>query len=225
MTTDSMSAGSDPRRLLSETRALAHRVRLDQRLTWAALLVLGVVALVAIPFDYFGLVERCDGDSCASWRRGSLFYWPPALLIAYGGIAFAYMRAARARGLGARVLPFVITGGVLTLISMVAWLLARAYWWNNPPADPFPAWVMVLDRLIAPAGTIGLALLVLAWLERNVALAAFTGVYLVIVLVPVTFGWEINTSTAASFVPPQVITAVVLLLGAAGFARARRRRP
>ena len=34
MTTDSVPAGGDPRRLLSDVRTLAHRVRLDQRVTW-----------------------------------------------------------------------------------------------------------------------------------------------------------------------------------------------
>lgn len=39
MTTETIADAGDPRRLLSDVRALAHRVRLDQRVTWAALLV------------------------------------------------------------------------------------------------------------------------------------------------------------------------------------------
>jgi hypothetical protein len=68
---------------------------------------------------------------------------------------------------------------------------------------------------------------VLAWLERNVALLAFTLGYLVLVLLvlPMNFGfgpphWGIRAGLAA----PQLIAGVVLLLGAAGFRAAARRR-
>ena len=54
MTTDSMAAAGDPRRLLSEVRTLAHRVRLDQRLTWVALLVLAAVTFVGLAVRYSG---------------------------------------------------------------------------------------------------------------------------------------------------------------------------
>ncbi|MBG0560200.1 hypothetical protein [Actinoplanes aureus] len=225
MTTDSVPAGADPRRLLSDVRALAHRVRLDQRLTWVALLVLAVATFVAIPFDYVGMDVRCvnGGSECQFSRDGVLYYWPAALLIAYTAIAFCYVRAARARGLGARVLPYALTGAALAVVFTTVWLLARVYL-ADPPTEPFPGWVMVLDRLVAPAGTIGVALLVLARLERNVALLVFTLGYLAVVLVPIDFGWTIHSSVRAEFIPQQVINGVVLLLGAAGFAIARRRQ-
>ena len=77
-----------------------------------------------------------------------------------------------------------------------------------------------------PWGMIGVALLVLAWLERNVGLLLFTAGYLALVLLvlpmddgfgPPHFG--IRTGMAA----PQLIVGIVLLLSAAGFARADRR--
>jgi hypothetical protein len=223
MTTDSVPAGGDPRRLLSDVRTLAHRVRLDQRVTWVALLVLAAVTFVAIPIDRYGLVSNCapvdSGSSCHEWHRGATIYWPPALLLAYAAIAVCYVRVARARGLGARVLPYVVTGVALTVMFTTVWLLAQHYLRSHPPTSPFPSWVLLLDRLVAPAGTIGVALLVLAWLERHVALLVFTLVYLAAVLQPISFGPGYPPMT----VPQQVINGTVLLLGAIGFAVARRR--
>jgi len=235
MTTESALAGDDPRRLLSDVRTLAHRVRLDQRVTWVALLVLATVTFVAIPVDWYGLDVSCvpgadpqlsqaaDASVCTVWRRGALLYWPAALPLAYAAIAVCYVRIAARRGLGARVLPYAITGVALTVLFTAAWVAARLYF----PAHPqqFPEWVLVLDRLIAPAGTIGVALLVLARLERNVALLAFTVGYLAIVLVPRhNFGWGTHWGYQADFMPQQIINGTVLLLGAIGFAAAACRR-
>jgi hypothetical protein len=227
MTTESVPAGGEPRRLLAEAQSLAHRVRVDQRLTWLTLLVLAGVTFLAIPFDVKLMYVRCFADqSCQFKRWGVIDYWPPALLLAYAGIAFAYVRAARARGLGARVLPYAITGAVLTALFTGVYLA----WWHyldthGVPTHPFPAWVMFFDRLIAPAGIIGLGLLVLSRVERNWALLAFTIAYLAVVLVPIDFGWVGHGDRPRTFyVPQQVIDGLILLLGAAGFALARRRQ-
>jgi hypothetical protein len=229
MTTDSMAAGDDPRRLLADVRALAHRVRADQRMTWAALLVLGAMTLVAIPFDWFGMWVNCLPDgSCQFARRGLLYYWPAAMPVAYAVIAVIYVRAARARGVGARVLPYAITGAVTTVVFPAAWLAVYLYFRSHPyPDAPLPYWYFVLDRLVMPWGMIGVALLVLAWLERNTGLLLFTAGYLALVLLvlPMNFGFGpphfgIRTGMAL----PQLIAGIVLLLGAAGFARAGRRR-
>jgi hypothetical protein len=228
MTTESVPAGGDPRRLLSDVRALAHRVRLDQRMTWAALLVLGAVTLVAVPFDWFGMTVHCRPDGCEFARRGMLYYWPPASLLAYGAIALWYLRAARARGLGARVLPYAITGAATTVVFPAAWLAMSMYLSSHPvPDGPMPYWLLVLDRLVMPWGMIGVTLLVLAWLERNVALLLFTLAYLALVLLvlPLNSGfgppqWGIR----GQFTVPQLIVGVVLLLGAVGFRAAARRR-
>ncbi|MEV0719999.1 hypothetical protein [Asanoa sp. NPDC050611] len=232
MTTDSVSAGDDPRRLLSDVRALAHRVRLDQRVTPVALLVLAAVSLVAIPIDWLFLNADCgratieSGAPCHIRGLSRGFYWLPALLLAYSGIAVYAVRATRARGLGARVLPYVLAGVALAVLSAVAWVLAFFYL-DPPPADPFPAWVMVLDRLIAPAGTIGVALLVLAWLERHVALLAYTLGYLALMLVPPIETFRIPPGLLGFhtfFLLPHLMSGIALLLGGIGFAAARRWR-
>lgn len=239
MTTESVSAGDDPRRLLSDIRNLAGRVRRDQRLTYVALLVLAAVTFVAIPFDWLFMKVHCDGDgSCTFARRGMLYYWPPALLLAYASIAVSYVRAARARGLGARVLPYAITGATTAVVFTAAYTAAAAYFPTHPPfgGGPMPFWWIVLDRLIAPWGLIGLALLVLARLERNVALLLFTVAYLLLVLLvlPTTFGfqlpgWAIPSSLSGSenqlrlsTMLPQPIVGAVLLAAGIAFSRARR---
>ena len=228
MTTDSVPAGDDPRRLLSDVRTLAHRVRVDQRMTWVALLALAAVTLVGIAFDWFGMTVHCHPDgSCQFARRGVLYYWPPALLLAYTVIAVCYVRAARARGLGARVLPYTIAGAATTLVFTAAWVAAALYFPSHPaPMHPLPYWWFVLDRLIAPWGMIGLALLVLARLERNLGLLLFTAGYLALVLLvlPMDSGWgPPHWGIRAQFAMPQLASGMVLLLGAAGFAAARRR--
>ncbi|HWS35664.1 MAG TPA: hypothetical protein VN408_23350 [Actinoplanes sp.] len=217
MTTD---AASDPRRLLSDVRSLARGVRHDQRVTWFALLVLGVLTFAAIPADYFGMQVACDATGCRFSRAGLFLFWPPAMFVAYTAIAVCYVRVARSRGLGARVLPYAITGAVLSVVSLTAWLIAQHLWFTDPPVGPFPAWVLLLDRLIGPAGTIGLALLVLARLERNLALLIFALGYLVIVLFPVESS---GADVRSAFVAQQIVNGTVLLLGAAGFALTRRR--
>ena len=229
MTTDPLPAYGDARRLLSDVHALARRVRVDQRLTWVTLLVLAGVTYLGIWFDVQFMSVHCTADHvCQFSRQGVLYYWPPVLLLAYAAIAYSYIRAARARGLGTRVMPYAITGAVTTLLFTAAWVAERIYLSGRAlPADlqPTPSWVLFVDRLIGPWGMIGIALLVLARLERNFALFAFTVGYLAVVLVPINFGWVINGGdTRMHWVPGQVISATVLLLGAAGFALARRRR-
>jgi hypothetical protein len=86
------------------------------------------------------------------------------------------------------------------------------------------SWVLVVDRLIAPWGVIGVALLVLARVERNIALLLFTLGYLAVALtLPTNEGWGTSWGIRADFAIPQVICGIVLLLGATGFAVARRR--
>lgn len=231
MTTDSVPVGGDPHQLLSDVRNLARRVRRDQRVTWAALLVLAAATLVMVPVDRYLLDVNCvptaDGSRCEIWHRGAAFFWPVALLAAYAAIAASYVRVARTRGLGTRVLPYAITGATGAALYIVAGLLVRQYLLSHPvPAEPFPYWAMLLDRLIAPGGTIGIALLVLARLERNIPLLGFTLGYLAVVLTPITFDvgphWWTPQDTMNS--TQQIINGTVLLLGAIGFAAAARRQ-
>ncbi|MFK3984295.1 hypothetical protein ACI2K4_28470 [Micromonospora sp. NPDC050397] len=127
---------------------------------------------MGIPFDWVGMKLHCMSDGgCQFARRGVLYYWPPALLLAYAVIAVCYVRAARVRGLGARILPYVTTSAATTAVSTAAWVAAALYFPSHlVPMSPLPYRWFVLDRLIAPWGMIGLALLVLARLERNLGL-------------------------------------------------------
>ncbi len=233
MTTDSVSAGGDPPRVLSDVRTLAHRVRLDQRVTWLPLLALALVTFGAIPvYGYqFGhsVVRDCravdHGQVCRVWFQAASFYWWFALVLAYLVIAGGYLRVARTRGVGTRVLPYVLTGVALVVLGAA---FAAVWVRLDPPGyryDP-SAFVPVLFRLLGPTGAIGLALLVLAWLERHVALLLFTLAYLGVVLVPINFGWGLGWGDRWGMAPPLVISGSVLLLGAAGFGLAQRlRRP
>ncbi len=98
---------------------------------------------------------------------------------------------------------------------------------DSPAYTDHPSTVVqLLFRLLDPTGAIGLALLVLAWLERHLALLLFTLGYLAVVLVPINFGWGVHWGSQWHFAPMLVISGGVLLLGSAGFALAQRlRRP
>lgn len=231
MTSDVVPAGGDPRRLLAQARGLARRVRLDQRVTWLPLLVLAVVTLGAIPVHRYGqhVVSDCQavagGQVCKVWEPAAEIYWLAALVMAYVLIAGGYLRVARARGVDARTLPYALTGVTLSVLLFVAVAAGTGAWiLPDPPAHPHPSTsVQVLFRLLTPIGGIGLALLVLAWLERHVALLLFALGYLAVVLVPVDFGWGAHW-TQWRDAPMLVISGGLLLLGGAGFALARRLR-
>ena len=149
------------------------------------------VTFVAIPVDRFGhRVLTCEavpgGRICSVYSSPAIVYWPVALVLAYVAIAAFSLRRARARGVGTRVLPYVVVGIVLAVV--------------------------------VTASAIGLALLVLAWVERSLALFAVTVGYLVIVLVPVNFGWVMRFPSQWFFLPHLVIYGSVLLLAGIGFA-------
>lgn len=232
MTSDALPSGGDPHRLLADVRGLARRVRLAQRVTWLPLLVWALVTFGAIPVHLFGRwhISDCrpvaDGQVCKAWFPAGEIYWLGAVLVAYVVIAVGYLRVARARGVDTRVLPYPLTGVVLA-IGLFAAVSAGAAAWIFPDDEARAlvhpsAFVQVVFRLLAPAGVIGVALLVLAWLERHVALLLFTLAYLAVVLVPINFGWEGRSQW--QFVPMLVIGGGVLLLGSIGFALAQRLR-
>ncbi|TDC38793.1 hypothetical protein E1211_06175 [Micromonospora sp. 15K316] len=231
MTADSVPAGGDPRRLLADARDLARRVRLAQQVTWLPLLVLALVTFGAIPVYRFSqpVLSDCqamaDGQVCKAWYQAAQFYWWTALVLAYVVIAGGYLRVARARGLGTRVLPYVLTGVALVVLSAAVsamWSILDHPYYPDPP----PSSVQLLFRLLDPTGAIGLALLVLAWLERRVELLLFALGYLAVVLVPIDLGWGTGWGPNWAFAPQLTINGGLLLLGGIGFALAQRlRRP
>ena len=146
-------------------------------------------------------------------------YWTVGLAVSYVAIAYGYLRAARARGLGGRVVPYVATGIALGLLSAAVRLLVVHEGWllPEPPRQPGgPA--LFLSRVVDVGAMIGVALLVLAWLERHLALLLFTIGYLAVVLVP--SNWVTHGNDWGF--PSLVIPGGVLLLGGLGFALAQR---
>jgi hypothetical protein len=112
VSTDLADAGSDPRQLLSGSRALARRVRAEQRAIWFPLLVFAAVMFGAMPVDRYGhRVLTCRPVSaagpgarvCAVYTGPAFVYWPVALVLAYVAIAAFSLHRARARGVGTRV--------------------------------------------------------------------------------------------------------------------------
>jgi hypothetical protein len=115
------------------------------------------------------------------------------------------------------VRPYAIAG------IIVAVLLTGVALWelHNPPVAQGPVGLAGLSfRLASPGAAIGLALLVLAWAERNRALLLLTLAYLVVVLVPITFSGIHAPLPWYSY--PAVFQGSVLLIGGIGFALAQR---
>ena len=228
MTTEAAFPADDPHRLLSETRALAQRVRKDQRATWFPLLVFAALTFAAIPATRYG-GHHLDcrtvpgGGVCRVYSDTEFVYWPIAFVLAYSAIAAFYIRRSRARGLETRVRPYAIAGIIVAVV-----LTAVALWeFHNPPVNQNLLGLNLTglpDRMASPAAAIGLALLVLAWAERNRALLLLTIAYLVAVLVPVTFGGVANAAqhNPPWFSLPLAFQGSVLLLGGIGFALAQR---
>ena len=214
------SASEDPRVLLSTTQDLTQRVRLAQRGAWFPLLVFAAVTFAAIPFNRYGHYStHCSsvhggGYVCRVQPALALWYWPVALLAAFVLIGWFYLGRAQHRGVGTRVQPFVAVGVVLTLL-VTLW----AFW-----ADTHPAFLVatlhfgsrqssrLLYRIASPAGVIGLALLLLAWIERGRALLVVTVVYLIVAVATVGIGWFPHT-TPWAFLPHLLIDGGVLLIG------------
>jgi hypothetical protein len=160
---------------------------------------------------------------CRVWLPAAQIYWLVGLTLAYVVIAAGYLRVARTRGLGTRVRPYAVAG-----VALIVLFTAIALVWSRVAPPPFAgepsAAVRVLYRLIDWTGAIGTALLVLAWVERHVALLLFTLAYLAVVLLPINFGWGVGWGEDWAAAPMLVITGGLLLLGSGGFALSQRRR-
>ncbi|HEY6275325.1 MAG TPA: hypothetical protein VIX86_03255 [Streptosporangiaceae bacterium] len=220
--TDTPIAPDDPRELLSVTRRLTRQVRRAQRGTWFPLLLFAALTLASVPVTLSSRHLDCrvnpPGRVCIAFSPGSYVYWPLALVLAYAAIAAFYVHRTRSRGVGTRVRPYVITGVIIAVVATAVslWLVLHPGAIGYPFAPPSPG-MTFLNRLVSPEGAIGLALLVLARVERNRALLGFGLVYLLIVIVGF---WTLTPHSRWLF---PVTTAAVLLLGSIGFALAERR--
>jgi hypothetical protein len=221
MTSGTAFSGNDPRQLLSGTRELTRQVRRTQRATWFPLLVLAAVIFAAVPFRYVPhslgtCVATGPGRVCTVYPVALLVYWPTALVLAYVAIAAFYIRRSRARGVGTRVRPYVLAGIILAL-AMTGSLLWNLY----HPLDFTLAGPGLLSALHSYPFAIALALVVLAWAERNGALLALAAGYSAVVLATVTLGSNIGHHGLGF--PVQLVTAgSLLLLGGIGFLLAQR---
>jgi hypothetical protein len=230
MATDSASFGDDPGRVLSGIRDLTRRVRQTQRATWFPLLVFAVVTFASVPvFRYGGhhpwtcvaLPAKPGGTAgriCTIYANAQFVYWPIALVLAYVAIAAFYIRRTRALGIETRVRPYAIAGVI------IAAAVTGVGWWEaeHPLRDLHSAALTGAPLRLATAGAaIGLALLVLAWAERNGALLVFTVVYLAAVLLNVGHVAVTVINSPWLFLP-MVIQGCLLLLGSLGFALAQK---
>jgi hypothetical protein len=228
MTTEMAFPGDDPQRLLSSTRELTQRVRRAQRATWFPLLVFALVTFASIPVYRYGghravtcLAVAGEPPAspirlCSIYSNAEFIYWPIVLVLAYAAIAAFYIRRARAQGIETRVRPYVIAG-----IIIAAACIGAAFWEVLNPAPPGQFGLSLAHRLASPGAAIGLALLVLAWGERNRALLLLTLGYLVIVLTPVGYVKATSIDSLLAYLP-LIIHGAILLLGGIGFALAQR---
>jgi hypothetical protein len=232
MSSETAPATDDPQQLLAVARELTRRVRREQRGGWFPLLAFAVATFLAIPFDRYGhhLTTHCTslrngGYICTGYSPLSLWYWPVAVFLAYVAISWFYLRHARQRGVGTRVQPYV-GAGVLLVVVVTAWALwatahpaflaQSLHLGSSPPTH-------LLDRIARPAGAIGLALLLLAWIERSWLLFAVTAVYLIVVVSPIGAG-RITHPSPWAFLPHVLLEGGVLLLGGAALALIQRAR-
>jgi hypothetical protein len=220
---------TDLRMQLSASRALARRVRREQRASWFPLALFALITFLAIPINRAGhptgLVCRDysrppgGGRICVAHNSATFIYWPITLVVAYVLIAAFYWRRASRVGLASRVRPYVVAGVVIAIGLTAASIWAS----NNPPGGLYDilGWHVQgsdIYRLVAPACAIGLGLVVLAVVERSVPLLIVTVIYLVTVLAGVDFGWTIAQPTRWGFAPRQIIDGGMLLLASLGFA-------
>ncbi|GAA1243791.1 hypothetical protein GCM10009665_38280 [Kitasatospora nipponensis] len=213
MTTHPAPSAGDPHSLLAMKRALVHHVRREQRGAWFALLVFAAVRFGAAPVVRYG-----QGDHSPGNLPPAMWYWPVALLLAYGAIGRFYLRRSRRLGLGTRVGPYLTVGIVLVVLitAYVVWSLSGPSLLTDIHGPSFV--VLVLDRVVSPAGTIGLALLLLARIERSWPLFAVTCGYLVALL----GDGDLPDPSPWGFLPGLLLQGGVLLLGGVGLALAQR---
>jgi hypothetical protein len=226
MTDDFASSVDSPHELLSSVRNLTRQVRIAQRSTWFPLLVFAAITLAAIPVYRYSPHElgQCRSGPggtavCSSYTLGVLVYWPVALLLSYSAIVAFYIHQSRLRGVGTRIRPFVIIGAVIAVIVVAGSLWRAQHLASQTQLIPARPHASVLELSNATAA-IGLALLVLAWFERNRVLAAFSVVYLAVILGSYRVGWGSHPSQW-HFLPQLLLPVAMLLVASVGFALIR----
>jgi hypothetical protein len=141
-------------------------------------------------------------------------YSPTALMLAYVAIAAFYIRRSQARGVGTRVRPYVVAGIIfaLAMTGSLLWTLYHPLF--NTPAGPG-----LLPWLGSYSLATSLALVVLAWAERNAAVLALALGYAAVVRVALSL---VGGHHPLGFPVQLVAAGSVLLLGGIGFLVAQR---
>src|SRR5207253_2096054 len=173
---------------LSTIRGLTRQVRVAQRGSWFPLLVFAAIMLASIPVYWFAprRLGPCrpnpdGGTVCTSVMPLVLVYWPVALVLAYVVIASFYLSQSRRRGVGTGIRPYVLAGFVITVLvtAVSLWRFSHPLVPSVGRAPGSPLGRALYD-VVAPPAAIGLGLLVLARIERSLALLAYSVGYLVV---------------------------------------------
>src|SRR5690348_3402578 len=186
-----MTHESVSRELLTSVRDLTRQVRFAQRGTWFPLLIFALITLGSIPLYRYGphRLAACVSEPapagpastvCGVVRPWVAVYWPVALILAYAAIAAFYVLRSRRRGVGTRIRPYVVAGVAFAVLVSVASL-----WETYHPSISRQGVTPLVEigyRMQSPVTAIGVALLVLAWVERHRALACFSLGFLLVVL-------------------------------------------
>jgi hypothetical protein len=143
-------------------------------------------------------------------------YWTLGLVLIYCATALFYIRRSRSRGVGTPIRPYILTGIGITAVVSAAGLWRRYHQVGvqldlfGLHLDPTSTAGHIVPQIVGPATAIGLALLVLAWVERNPALLLVTLAYLTIHFKQMSLG-----------LPQQYTPGAWLLLAGLGFALIR----
>jgi hypothetical protein len=132
-------------------------------------------------------------------------------------IAAFYIRRSRERGIGTPIRPYVVAGVILAVVSAAAtaWLAFHPMAPLTPGRIHVSTAAWLLHGLATPLTAIGLALLVLARVERSPALLAYGLVYVAVVLAQ---GYRVvHSHSPWYFLPYLLVPAALLLAGSAGF--------
>ncbi len=164
--------------VLATVAAARERTRRAKRAGWIPLLVFGILVLPALSFHLQSAVEIVTDPSghllTAQTRRygnhdgglGLFWYWQVAIPSGYLLVAALYALRNRRAGVRTPVRSYVVTGIVLVV---------AVFYFENAAMGRLGWGDLGIHGLDATI-TVGLALFVLAWIERSMTLAAAAAV-------------------------------------------------
>lgn len=233
---------------IDDVRRLRRGARRDRQAWPFALVVLGLVVVLAAPFYVREPFARPSEAIQVSQTFGPLAdigapfatfgvwagpYWVVALVVAGLLVAVHYRRVATRRGIAGPLWPVVVAGLVLLVVLLALTPRLVQLIDSGPRARlstaALPAVVTLHLRCLTPLLLVALVLVVLAWTERSPALAAIAALYLALALVANLYDLE-NLGYALGLpgdgrlsLLPNLLLPGLLLLGAGGVALVHRR--